>query len=70
MDQCIAKIGATCIYNDHVFCTLLEYNDSLIYLFHNSAVRVMNARMSGYGLYALYLPERHEYVQCNADSPY
>jgi len=47
MDQCIAKIGATCIYNDHVFCTLLEYYDSLIYLFHNSAVRVMNARVSG-----------------------
>jgi len=41
------KIGHTCVYNGHVFYTLLSYHDNLIQLFHNSTVRLMNSRVSG-----------------------
>ena len=40
------KIGVTCVYNEHVFYTLLYQHDSLIHLFHNSIICVMNSRMS------------------------
>jgi len=55
------KIGVTCLYNGHVFYThvITSCWRSLIQLFHNSSVRVMNSRVSGQCLYtilSIYLP--------------
>jgi len=40
-------MGDTCVYIGHVFYTL-------IHLFHNSIVRVMNPRVSGQCSYTIY----------------
>jgi len=47
------KIGVTCVYIGHAFYTLLKLHDSLIHLFHNSTVRVMNSRVFGQCLYTI-----------------
>ena len=47
------KIGVTCVYNGHVLCTLLYQHDSLIHLFHNSTVHVINSRVPGQCLYTI-----------------
>ena len=45
------KIGVTCVYNGHLFYTLLKKKDNLIHLFHNSTVCVMD---SGQCLYTIH----------------
>jgi len=40
------KIGVTCVYNGHVFYTMLLQHGNLIDL-QKSTVRVMNSRVSG-----------------------
>ena len=47
------KICFTCIYNWHLFYTLLLLHGNLIHLFHNSAIRVMNLRAAGQCLYTI-----------------
>ena len=37
----------TCVFNGHVFYTLLYLKGNLIHIFHNSADRIMNPRESG-----------------------
>jgi len=42
------KICDTCVYNGHMFYIIvIVIHDSLIHLFYNSTVRVMNSRVSG-----------------------
>ena len=47
------KIGVTCVYNGHVFYTLLKYHDTLIHIFHNSTVCVLNSGVSGQCVYTI-----------------
>ena len=49
------KIGDTCVYNEHGFCnSVVLKHDTLIHLFHNSIVCVMNSRVSGQCLYTIH----------------
>jgi len=45
-DQMYYKIGVACVYNGHVFYTMLLQHGNLIDL-QKSTVRVMNSRVSG-----------------------
>ena len=47
------NIGDTCVYNGHVFYTLMLKHDSLIHLFQNSTVRLLSFRVSGQCLYTI-----------------
>jgi len=45
------NIGDTCVYNGHG--SILYCNNSLIHLFHNSSVCVINSRVSGQCFYTI-----------------
>ena len=51
--QCQVQLTGKCVYNGHVFYTLLYEHDNLIHLFYNSTFRVMNSRASGQCLYTI-----------------
>ena len=48
--QTHCKIGDTCVYHGHVFCSLFV----VTHLLHNSIVRVMNSRVSGQCSYTIH----------------
>ena len=40
------KIGVTCVYDDHVFYTLVLWHDNLIHLFHNTTDNKFTSALS------------------------